>query len=48
MGTVKRKQLLEGLDFSQVDTTGIDGTMTISAGNKNVLFKGGATVKTNG
>jgi len=42
MGTVKRKQLLDGLDFTEeAGQDGFkDGTMTISAGNKNVLFKG--------
>ena len=39
MGTVKKRQLLEQVDMSE--EIGLnDGTVTISAGNKNVLFKG--------
>lgn len=37
IGTIKKKQILEGADFS--DMNEINGTMTISAGNSNVLFK---------
>jgi len=40
MGTLRRKQLLEGLDFSEETDEKLSGTMTLSAGNKNVLFKG--------
>ena len=37
IGTVKKKQILENADFS--DMNEMNGTMTISAGNSNVLFK---------
>ena len=41
MGTIKKKQLLEQVDMSE-ESGFNDGTVTISAGNKNVLFKGRA------
>ena len=37
IGTVKKKQILDGADFSDINE--VNGTMTISAGNSNVLFK---------
>lgn len=39
IGTVRKKQMLENIDFSQVPDDYIDGTLTISGANSNVLFK---------
>ena len=41
IGTVRRKEMLDMVDFSAMDE--VDGTMTVSS-NKNVLF-GQGTVK---
>merc|ERR1711953_219882 len=39
IGTVRKKQMLENMDFSQVPDDYMDGTLTISGANSNVLFK---------
>ena len=39
LGTVKKKEMLKNLDFSGIDDDFMDGTLTISPANSNVMFK---------